>query len=153
TGTIEVSPLPCGREELPEQTARPPPARRFTVRRLAFGLALVLIVASVRADDKPQPVELFNGRDLAGWVDVNCAPDTWQARQGLIICSGKPKGVLRSERMYENYVLELEWKHLHPKGNAGLMVHADALPRVGAPYPRSVEVQIMDGDHGSVFGI
>jgi hypothetical protein len=55
--------------------------------------------------------------------------------------------------MYENYVLELEWRHVQPKGNAGLFVHADALPQVGAPYPRSVEVQVMDGDHGSVFGI
>jgi hypothetical protein len=100
-----------------------------------------------------EPIELFNGKDLTGWVNVNCAPDTWQVRDGVIVCSGKPKGVLRTERVYQNYVLELEWRHTTPKGNSGLMVHADALPQVGGPYPRSVEVQIMDGDHGSVFGI
>jgi hypothetical protein len=55
--------------------------------------------------------------------------------------------------MYENYVLELEWRIMEPRGNSGLFLHADALPQVGAPYPRAVEVQILDGDHGSIFGI
>jgi hypothetical protein len=100
-----------------------------------------------------EPVALFNGRDLAGWVNVNCAPETWTVRDGMIVCSGQPRGVLRTDRMYENYVIELEWRHAKPKGNAGLFVHSDALPAVGAPFTRSVEVQIMDGDHGSVFAI
>ncbi len=96
---------------------------------------------------------LFNGKDLSGWVLVNTAPETWQVRDGMIVCSGQPRGVLRTDRMYENYILELEWRHVKKGGNAGLMVHADALPQVGAPYPESVEVQIMDGDPGSMFGI
>jgi hypothetical protein len=100
-----------------------------------------------------RPAELFNGRDLSGWVNVNCAPDTWSVRDGLIVCTGAPRGFLRTDRMYENYVLELEWKHVAKGGNSGLFVHADALPQVGAPYPYAVEVQVMDGDHGSMFGI
>jgi hypothetical protein len=100
-----------------------------------------------------ETVELFNGRDLSGWVNVNCAPETWTVRDGMIVCSGKPYGVLRTDTMYENYVLELEWRHARPKSNAGLFVHSDALPAVGKPFTRSVEVQIMDGDHGSVFAI
>jgi hypothetical protein len=117
------------------------------------GLALLLVAPWSVADERAAPIALFNGKDLTGWINVNGAPDTWQARDGLIVCSGKPSGVLRTERMYQNYVLELEWKHTRKGGNSGLMVHADALPQVGAPYPRSVEVQIMDGDHGSMFGI
>ena len=62
-------------------------------------------------------------------------------------------GFLRTDKMYENYVLELDWKHTAKGGNSGLFVHADALPQVGAPYPYAVEVQVMDGDHGSMFGI
>ena len=30
--------------------------------------------------------------------------------------------------MYENFVLELEWRHLKPMGNAGVFIWADALP-------------------------
>ena len=127
----------------------------FVIGTLAFVIlsSFVLRPSSLRADEPGQPVDLFNGKDLSGWVNVNCAPDTWQVRDGLIVCSGTPRGFLRTERMYQNFVLELEWLHVKPKGNSGVMVYADALPQVGAPYPRSVEVQVMDGDHGSIFGI
>jgi hypothetical protein len=112
---------------------------------------LVLLTTAERCGADAIP--LFNGKDLSGWVNVNCAPDTWQVRDGLIVCSGAPRGFLRTTQMYQNYVLELEWRHTKPKGNSGVMVYADALPQVGAPYPHSVEVQVMDGDHGSIFGI
>lgn len=113
--------------------------------------------AGGQADAAPpsvgQPAELFNGRDLTGWVNVNGAPDTWSVRDRMIVCTGTPRAFLRTEKMYENYELELEWRHAHAEGNSGLFVHADALPQVGAPYPRAIEAQIYDGDHGSIFGI
>jgi hypothetical protein len=117
-------------------------------------LASLAVPASSAGPEGPaRPLELFNGRDLSGWVSVNGAPDTWRVRDGMIVCGGKPRGFLRTERMYQNYVLELEWRHVQPGGNSGVMVYADALPQVGAPYPCSAEVQVMDGDHGSIFGI
>lgn len=125
----------------------------MALRSLGIALLAAWLFLWGLAEAPEPPIVLFNGQDLTGWSHVNCAPDTWLVRDGIIVCSGKPKGVLRTTKMYENYVLELEWKHLHKGGNAGLMVHADALPQVGAPYPRSIEVQIMDGDHGSMFGI
>jgi hypothetical protein len=98
-------------------------------------------------------VPLFNGNSLDGWVNVNCAPETWMVSDGMIVCSGLPKGFLRTEKMYENYILELEWRHTRKGGNAGLFIHSDDLPAVGSAYPRSVEVQIMDGNAGDVFAI
>ncbi|HZM00463.1 MAG TPA: DUF1080 domain-containing protein [Planctomycetota bacterium] len=116
--------------------------------------------AAPKAPAPSDPVALFNGRDLSGWVNVNCAPDTWVARDGMIVCSGKPTGVLRTERMYENFVLELEYRHLVPGGNAGLFIWSDALTARGQPFTRSIEVQVMDGvetehytSHGDVFSI
>jgi hypothetical protein len=105
-------------------------------------------------------VPLFNGKNLDGWVNVNCAPETWQVKDGIIVCSGIPTGVLRTEKQYENYVLELEWRHMKKGGNAGLFIHSDPLPAPGQPFTRSIEVQIMDGrdtenytSHGDVFAI
>lgn len=83
-----------------------------------------------------QDVELFNGKDLSGWVNVNSAPSTWQVKDGVI-------GLLRTEKQYENYVLELEWKHLSQTGNAGLFVHSDPVCAVGQPFTRAIEVQVM----------
>ena len=117
---------------------------------VAFWLCLGPAV-STSAEPAWQP--LFNGEDLTGWVNVNTAPETWQVRDGAIVSSGQPRGFLRTTRMFENYVLELEWRHVCEDGNAGILVHADALPQIGAPYPKSVEVQVRDGDHGSIFGI
>jgi hypothetical protein len=103
---------------------------------------------------------LFNGKDLSGWVNVNCAPDTFTAKDGIIVSSGKPTGVIRTEKQYENFILELEWKHIVPGGNAGLFVWSDPLTAPGTPFTRSIEVQVLDGQetenytsHGDIFSI
>jgi len=104
-----------------------------------------------QAEDDFKP--LFNGENLEGWVNVNCAPETWTVKDGLIICTGIPTGILRTTRQYENFILELEWKHLYKEGNAGLFIHSDDITAPGQPFSRSVECQIMDGNHGDVFAI
>jgi len=105
-------------------------------------------------------VSLFNGKNLDGWVNVNCAPETWTVRDAMIVCTGIPTGVLRTKRQYENYILELEWRHMKKGGNAGLFIHSDALTAPGQPFTRSIEVQILDGrntrdytSHGDMFAI
>ena len=105
-------------------------------------------------------VPLFNGKDFTGWVNVNCAPETWTVKDGIIVCSGIPTGVLRTEKQYENYILELEWRHIKEGGNAGLFIHSDPITAPGQPFTRSIEVQILDGrntenytSHGDVFAI
>lgn len=96
-------------------------------------------------------VSLFNGRDLDGWVNVNCAPETWTATNGVVHCAGVPIGELRTRRMYQNFILELEWRHLRPGGNAGVFVWADALTARGQPFHRGVEVQVLDGREGDGY--
>jgi hypothetical protein len=107
------------------------------------------------AERKPvnPPIRLFNGKDLTGWINVNGAPGTWSVRDGCIVCTGKPRGFLRTGKMNENYTLDLEWRLVAKGGRAGLLVHADALPQIGAADPRAAEIQIKDGDHGSISGL
>ena len=116
------------------------------------------LAAARAADEDFRP--LFNGRDLAGWVVVNVAPTTFSVRDGMIVSTGKPTGTLRTERMYENFVMEVEWRHMQPLGNAGVFVWGDPLTHVGTPFSRGVEVQVLDGrnsetytSHGDVFPI
>ena len=103
---------------------------------------------------------LFNGTDLEGWVNVNGAESTWRAEDGMLRCTGRPICVLRTERMYENFVLELEWRHEDPRGNAGVFVWSDPIPARGVPFTRAVEVQVMLGaeteqytSEGDIFAI
>ncbi|MCC7014051.1 MAG: DUF1080 domain-containing protein [Planctomycetes bacterium] len=91
---------------------------------------------------------LFNGRDLSGWHNVNGAPSTWTVVDGKIRCSGIPTGILRTDKQYENFEFEMEWRHLVDAGNAGLFIWSDALTARGQPFSRAIEVQVMSGMEG-----
>lgn len=121
--------------------------------------------------DIPQFRNLFNGKDLTGWVNVNTHEDTWSVRDGLLICSGDPIGVMRTEKQYENFLLHVEWRHMEPGGNSGVFVWSSGTPQEGKRLPKGVEVQMLELDwvklhknkdgsqrpiayvHGEVFGV
>src|SRR5436190_2709599 len=108
---------------------------------------LLAAVSALAAEDwKP----LFNGRDFTGWTNVNCAPSTWSVRDGIIISTGVPTGVLRTLRQYENFIAELEWKHIKTNGNAGFFVWSDALPVCGQPFTKAIEIQVLAGHDSEV---
>ena len=92
---------------------------------------------------------LFNGEDLKGWINVNCADSTWKWKNDMLHCTGKPTGELRTERMYQNFILELEWRHLKPKGNAGVFVWADDITAPGQPFIRGIEIQVLENAYGN----
>jgi hypothetical protein len=112
----------------------------------AFLVVLALAAGHVLAAEEEGFVSLFNGRDLTGWVNVNCAPETWSVRDGLIHCTGHPTGALRTPREYENFILELEWRHLSSGGNSGVFIWASPIAAPGVPFLRGIEVQVLD--HG-----
>ena len=70
----------------------------------------------------------------------------------MIICSGKPIGELRTDRMYQNFIMEVEWRHMKPRGNAGIFVWADDITARGQPFHRSVEVQVLENAYGNTRG-
>ena len=90
-------------------------------------------------------VDLFNGKDLGGWVDVNTSPKTWWVEDGMLKCSGKPIGVMRSERQYENFLLHVEWRHMEAGGNSGIFAWSDAIP-FGNRLPKGLEIQMLELD-------
>jgi hypothetical protein len=142
--------------------------RRLLALTVVGAGALLVVGGGARADD-PLFVDLFNGKDLAGWVNVNTDPDTWSVEDGVLICSGKPIGVIRSEKQYENFVLHIEWKHMEPGGNSGVFIWSNAQPGENR-LPNGVEVQMLELDwvklntrdgkvppvayvHGELFGV
>jgi len=108
------------------------------------------MAAPLAAQDADGFTSLFNGRDMSGWVRVNGAEDTFTARDGMIVITGLPISVMRSARMYENFVLEYEWRHLKSGGNSGCFAWSDGLPQVGGPFPRGIEVQVLDPGYGTM---
>lgn len=88
-------------------------------------------------------VDLFNGKDLTNWVDVNTSPETWSVKDGLLVCSGKPIGVMRSKKQYENFILVIEWRHMEAGGNSGVFLWSDAKPGRNR-LPKGMEVQMLE---------
>lgn len=84
------------------------------------------------------------------FTNVNTYPDTWSWKDGLLYCTGKPIGVMRTRQMFTNFELIVQWRHLKSAGNSGVFVWVpdaalkdlkpDALPGYG------IEVQMLD--HG-----
>jgi hypothetical protein len=97
------------------------------------------------ANEAGEFTPMFNGKDLSGWVNVNCAAGTFVVKEGEIVTTGSPTGFLRTDRQYENFVLELDWMHVNTQevGNSGVFVWGDPIPAVGTPYTRGIEVQVL----------
>jgi len=137
------------------------------MRFLNASLSIILAAASLTAAEPTTPdgyVSMFNGKDLTGWVNVNCHPDTFYVKDGMIITTGKPTGFLRTDKQYENFEMEFEWMHVEKTkmANSGLFVWGDPIPAQGSGYTRGIEVQVLinfkpaDGwatSHGDIFSI
>jgi hypothetical protein len=144
--------------------------KRFVLLALLGAILLAARMNWMQALPVPEFRDLFNGKDLTGWVNVNTDKDTWKVRDGELICSGHPIGVMRSDKQYENFVLHIEWKHIEPGGNSGVFVWSDAVPGEKNRLPNGVEVQMLELDfvnlhkrdgeplpiayvHGELFGV
>ncbi|MEO5995152.1 MAG: DUF1080 domain-containing protein [Chitinophagaceae bacterium] len=94
--------------------------------------------------------ESISNRKVKGeamkWIDVNTSPDTWKVKNDLLISTGHPIGVMRSEKQYENFMLHVEWKHIEPGGNSGVFVWCDAKADQKNRLPSGVEVQMLELD-------
>ncbi len=111
-------------------------------------------------------VALFNGKNFDGWKFVLGgkeaeAGQTFTIHDGVVIVSGKPNGYMVTAKSYKNYILRYDWRYKRPDnleddekftGNSGLLVHIQGLPEKG-PWPKCVEVQGMNRDHGKTFAI
>jgi hypothetical protein len=125
----------------------------------AIGCWLTVLPQAVSAEEPEAALpKAFVDGNGAGWtalgeedfVNVNCADDTWTWQDGLVKCTGQPVGVTRSKKIYTNFELVAQWRHLKSGGNSGIFVWAGEagladikpgqLPRIG------IEVQVLD--HG-----
>ncbi len=112
---------------------------------LMFGFMILLTSGpNVLADRPFQYRDLFNGQDLTGWVNVNTANDTWSVRDGLLICSGHPIGVMRTAKQYENFILHIEWRHMEAGGNSGVFAWSEGTVPDGRQLPKGLEVQMLE---------
>lgn len=87
---------------------------------------------------------LFNGKDLAGWVEV-ANEGAWTVRDGILRCSGEKEPTayawLSTDRKYRDFELELDWR-IEPGTNAGVFLRAPG--HEGRISQLGFEVQLKD---------
>lgn len=99
--------------------------------------------------------ELFNGRDLTGWVcvadDGNAAAEsTFSVCDGNIRIAGTPFGYMRTARQYGDYRLHAEWRWVGEATNSGIfqrVQEGDGL------WPDAIECQLQAGNAGDLLGL
>lgn len=106
-----------------------------------------------------ETVTLFNGKNLDGWtfdvIDPEVKPEQiWSVADGILVCKGRPPGVIRTEREFENYEITVEWRWPAggKPGNGGLLVHCST-PRERFIWPKSLEVQLAHENAGDFWMI
>ena len=100
-------------------------------------------------------IELFNGKDFTGWTFCmrtnGDSSQTWTVTNGVIHCSGKPNGYLRTIQDYRDYQLTVEWRFVKiaPKAdNTGILVHMQLPDKV---WPMCIQNQGKSGRQGDLF--
>jgi Domain of Unknown Function (DUF1080) len=100
-------------------------------------------------------IELFNGRDFNGWTFcMNNHADpllTWSVTNGLIHCTGRPSGYIRTTENYSNDVLTVEWRFrkVAPQAdNSGVLFYIQPPDKV---WPRCIQNQGKSGRQGDLI--
>jgi hypothetical protein len=128
------------------------PLSRPCLRRL-FALLITLSVAGVAHAAEDGFVDLFNGRDLTGWLvegtkQLADGTPVWSVQDGLLVCgdgAGKGFGFLRYDKPAGDFILHVEYRPAK-RCNSGVGIRGveftgDIKTR---PSHASFEVQIMD---------
>jgi len=133
---------------LPQHDAMP--SRTSAVLLACASLALL-----AAAELAPLPKAYIDG-DGPGWraltmadfIDVNGDADTWSEKDGVLRCTGKPLGGMRTKTSLRNFELVVEWRHATHGGNSGIFLWCPESAFTDLPkgtLPRDgIEVQVLD---------
>jgi hypothetical protein len=131
------------------------------MRRPLPVLALLLVISSASlADEKDGWIDLFNGKDLSGWVidgpteykdkaDGNKAKPLWTIEEKMIRTTGAAFGFLRYDKEFSDFILHVEYRMVKEKGvNSGIGIRTKKYdtkdPTASRPSFYSYEVQLLD---------
>jgi hypothetical protein len=92
-------------------------------------------------------ISLFDGKSLAGWVVTGCKAEVEDGK--LVIVDGN--GFIRSEKIYGDFILEVDWKNRKPeKYDSGIFIRAD-LPRKNNNWPDRYQLNLLQGAEGNLI--
>ena len=154
--------VPPSQIEVPEVPAVDPVAKS-SASKAAHEDPILAEVAPEEPDEEPIVAEVeeepfvveegFLPLSLADFETFAAEPDTWTEDAGVIRCTGKPRGYLRSQAGHQNFTWRLEYRFDRPKslkdeakfkGNTGFLVYLNGENKIDKGkllWPVCLEVQ------------
>jgi len=94
-------------------------------------------------------VALFNGKSMEGWSILKCEAEVKDG--SMLIKSGN--GLVQSEKMYSDFILELDWKKLaDDKWDSGIYFRYDSVPG-NRPWPPRYQANLRKGMEGNCHSL
>lgn len=95
--------------------------RRLSSVRTVLGVVVALAAAtSFGLAAEGEWVDLFNGRDMSGWIPVNPkAFNAWRVVDGIVDDYKRPSTDIYTEKWFKDFDAHVEFA-IYPKSNAGL---------------------------------
>jgi hypothetical protein len=130
-------------------------AKNIFIGILFAGLTFIFAGCESSKMQKSAGVDLFNGKDFTGWtffMRSSSAPEkTWSITNGVIHCTGRPNGFMRTEKSFHDYKLTVEWRFVQvaPRAdNTGVLVHMQLPDNV---WSRCIECQGLHDHQGDFW--
>ncbi|HQH41676.1 MAG TPA: DUF1080 domain-containing protein, partial [Bacteroidales bacterium] len=134
--------------------------RFFNLKKMAgiaTGLATVVLTvacSTVPSGDKTGWYQLFNGKDLSGWVQKNGTAE-FKVDNGEIVGTTVPKSpnsFLCTEKEFDNFILELEFK-VDSQLNSGVQIRSISSPLIMNGRVHGYQVEIDPSSRAWTGGI
>lgn len=139
--------------------------KNATFVRVALGMTLLVAFVATRgrSEEGPGAPKAYVDGSGTGWrslgeedfAHVNDDPGTWTWKDGTVLCTGHPVGVLRTRNQVSNFELVAEWRHLKSGGNSGVFAWCpeSALEglKPGSLPGGGIEVQVLDHGYTKQF--
>jgi len=124
----------------------PPVAALVVLAAFVTGCGSADAAAPQAAPASGSWVTLFDGQSLGGWKVIGCDA---LVENGCILLRGG-NGVVRTERTYRDFELEIEWKALKSeKWDSGVFFRCGD-PPAGRPWPKSYQANLRQDQEGNV---
>ena len=119
-----------------------------------YGLWMLAVVATVavmaggcqsETTSRSQKLYLYNGKDLTGLKPYPADANHWMAKGEILYSTGKPNGYIRTEDVYQNYKLHVEWRWPAEPTNSGVFLFING---EDTTFPRCIEAQLQHKNAG-----